>query len=102
VRVGVVGHRGYVGLPAILGTLLDIAPELGLQLAFEEELWEIAEEGERLEDPEQVDALLTLGGDGRIELKRAGRGRRAAERKRSAGILPTGTRSNPRLAPLRL
>ena len=65
-RVGVVGHRGYAGLPAILGTLLDIAPELGLQLAFEEELWEIAEEGDRLENPEQVDALLTLGGDGTL------------------------------------
>jgi len=65
-RVGVVGHRGYVGLPTILGTLLDIAPELGLQLAFEEELWEIAEEGDRLEHPEQVDALLTLGGDGTL------------------------------------
>ncbi len=65
-RVGVVGHRGYVGLPQILGTLLDIAPELGLQLSFEEELWEIAEEGDRLEHPEQVDALLTLGGDGTL------------------------------------
>jgi len=66
VRVGVIGHRGYVGLPEILGTLLDIAPELGLQLSFEEELWEIAEEGGRLDDPEQVDALLTLGGDGTL------------------------------------
>lgn len=65
-RVGVIGHRGYVGLPEILGTLLDIAPELGLQLSFEEELWEIAEEGGRLDDPEQVDALLTLGGDGTL------------------------------------
>ncbi len=65
-RLGVVGHRGYVGLPAILGTLLDIAPELGLQLSFEEELWEIAEEGDRLERPDQVDALLTLGGDGTL------------------------------------
>ncbi len=65
-RLGVIGHRGYAGLPEILGTLLDIAPELGLQLSFEEELWEIAEEGERLDDPEQIDALLTLGGDGTL------------------------------------
>lgn len=65
-RVGVVGHRGYVGLPAILGTLLDIAPGLGLTLAFEKELWEIAEEGEQLGDATSVDALITLGGDGTL------------------------------------
>ena len=58
-RVGVVGHRGYVGLPAILGTLLDIAPSLGLTLAFEDDLWDIAEEGDRLGDPSSVDALIT-------------------------------------------
>lgn len=65
-RVGVVGHRGYVGLPAILGTLLDIAPDLGLSLAFERELWEIAEEGEQLGEATSVDALITLGGDGTL------------------------------------
>lgn len=65
-RVGVIGHRGYVGLPAILGTLLDIAPSLGLTLAFEDELWEIAEEGERLGAPSSVQALFTLGGDGTL------------------------------------
>jgi len=65
-RVGVVGHRGYVGLPAILGTLLDIAPSLGLTLAFEDDLWDIAEEGDRLGDPSSVDALITLGGDGTL------------------------------------
>jgi NAD+ kinase len=65
-RVGVVGHRGYEGLPGILGRLLDIAPELGITLAFEDELWDIAEHGERLERPEDVQALLTLGGDGTL------------------------------------
>jgi NAD+ kinase len=65
-RVGVIGHRGYVGLPAILGSLLDIAPEYGLTLAFENDLWEIAEEGERLGDAPSVDALITLGGDGTL------------------------------------
>lgn len=65
-RVGVIGHRGYVGLPEILGTLLDIAPSLGLTLAFEDELWEIAEEGERLGTPDGVQALFTLGGDGTL------------------------------------
>jgi NAD+ kinase len=65
-RVGVVGHRGYVGLPGILGTLLDIAPEYGLTLAFENDLWEIAEEGEQLGEATSVDALITLGGDGTL------------------------------------
>lgn len=65
-RVGVIGHRGYVGLPAILGTLLDLAPEYGLTLAFESDLWEIAEEGERLGGASSCDALITLGGDGTL------------------------------------
>jgi NAD+ kinase len=65
-RVGVIGHRGYVGLPAILGTLLDLAPEYGLTLAFENDLWEIAEEGERLGEATTCDALITLGGDGTL------------------------------------
>ena len=65
-RVGVVGHRGYDELPAMLGTLLDMAPALGLTLAFEEALWEIAEDGEHLSDPTQIDALVTLGGDGTL------------------------------------
>ena len=65
-RVGVIGHRGYVGLPAILGTLHDIAPALGLELAFEDELWEIAEQGVLLGAPETVQALFTLGGDGTL------------------------------------
>lgn len=65
-RVGVVGHRGYAGLPGILGRLLDIAPELGLTLAFEEDLWDIAEDGERLGGPEEIQALMTLGGDGTL------------------------------------
>jgi NAD+ kinase len=65
-RVGIIGHRGYPGLAGMLSTLVDIAPSLGLTLAFEPELWEIAEEGDRLEDPHQIDALFTLGGDGTL------------------------------------
>lgn len=65
-RVGVIGHRGYTGLPGILGRLLDIAPELGLTLAFEDELWQVVEEGEQLGGPEGIDALITLGGDGTL------------------------------------
>jgi len=65
-RVGVIGHKGYLGLPSILGTLLGIAPEVGLTLLFEPDLWDIAGQGDRLESPDKVDALLTLGGDGTL------------------------------------
>jgi NAD+ kinase len=63
-NVGVVGHRGYDGLPDVLRTLLRLAPGLGLNLAFEPDLHEIAGEGDRLTGPDGLDALLTLGGDG--------------------------------------
>ncbi|HEX6533194.1 MAG TPA: NAD(+)/NADH kinase [Gemmatimonadaceae bacterium] len=63
-RVGVVGNRRYEGLDAILHTLRRRAPELGMTLAFEEELADVADGAERLEDPASIEALLTLGGDG--------------------------------------
>lgn len=65
-RVGVIGHRGYAGLPGVLGALLDLAPTIGVTLAFEEELYEIANDGEALGAPDALDLLLTLGGDGTL------------------------------------
>jgi NAD+ kinase len=65
-RVGVIGHRGYDGLGAILHRLLDEAPGLGLSLALEEELWSLVQRGDLLGDPRELDALLTLGGDGTL------------------------------------
>ncbi|MEO8194251.1 MAG: NAD(+)/NADH kinase [Gemmatimonadales bacterium] len=65
-RVGVIGHTGYDDLPEILDGLLRLAPELGLDLEFEAELYEVARGGGRLGDPKSIDALLTLGGDGTL------------------------------------
>ena len=65
-RVGVIGHTGYDELPGILRGLLDLAPELGMELAFEEELHSVARSGDLLDDPSTLDALLTLGGDGTL------------------------------------
>jgi NAD+ kinase len=65
-RVGVVGHRGYAGLSGVLGTLLDLAPTIGVTLEFEEELYDVVEDGTRLDDPDGLDLLLTLGGDGTL------------------------------------
>lgn len=65
-RVGVIGHTGYEELPAILEGLLLLAPPLGLDLLFEQEMHEAAGGGKRLDDPRDIDALLTLGGDGTL------------------------------------
>ena len=65
-RLGVVGHRGYDRLPDVLGTLSRLAPALGFALYFERDLHDAAGEGEPLRDPAEVDALLTLGGDGTL------------------------------------
>ena len=66
IRVGVLGHIGYEQLPAILRTLLTLAPELGLLPSFEKALHEIAGGGSLLEDPSGLDVLVTLGGDGTL------------------------------------
>ena len=63
-RIGVVGHRGYSGLPSVLRSLESLAPSLGLTLAYESELRELGRGVEPLVDAAGLDALLTLGGDG--------------------------------------
>lgn len=63
-RLGVVGNRSYEGLGDVLETLLQRAPELGVELAFEEELGELVPDAEPLGDAMEIDALVTLGGDG--------------------------------------
>ena len=65
IRLGVVGHSGYPELPGALQKLRELAPGLGLQLAMEPDL--PAGPGDvRLESPDEIDALLTLGGDGTL------------------------------------
>ena len=66
IQVGVVGHSGYVGLREVLHELLRLASELNLRLYFEDDLFVVAGAGERLPDPDVVDVLLTLGGDGTL------------------------------------
>ena len=63
-RIAVVGHRGYRGLPEVLHTLTSLAPTLGFSLHFEEELLEVAPGAESLGALDGFDLLLTLGGDG--------------------------------------
>ena len=65
-RVGVVGHRGYDGLADVLARLTSLARRLDLRLAFESGLHELADDHDRLGDPSEVEALMTLGGDGTL------------------------------------
>ncbi len=65
-RLGVIGHQGYDELPDILRTLFRVAPGLGIEPLLEQGLHELAEKGARLADPTQLDALVTLGGDGTL------------------------------------
>ena len=65
-RLGVIGHQGYDELPEILRTLFRVAPALGIEPLLEQGLHEVAGKGARLEDPSQLDALITLGGDGTL------------------------------------
>jgi NAD+ kinase len=63
-RVGVVGHRGYAGLPDVLRSLHALAPALALELRVEAELREVDATSAPLDDPSALDAMLSLGGDG--------------------------------------
>ena len=63
-RVGVVGHRGYAGLPDVLGALRRLAPTLDVELWVEESLGDLDGDLQVLADPASLDAMLSLGGDG--------------------------------------
>lgn len=65
-RIGVIGHHGYEGLPERLAGLRDLAPSLGATVAFEPDLIDLAPGAELLVEPTGLDLLLTLGGDGTL------------------------------------
>lgn len=68
-RVGVIGHKGYEELPEMLRTLFAAAPGLDVELLFEPDLYAIAEVGHQLEDLHdlhELNALITIGGDGTL------------------------------------
>lgn len=66
IRLGVVGHQGYAGLEDVLGTLADLAPRLGLEPLLEPALHALHPGARVLDDVSQLDAMLTLGGDGTL------------------------------------
>jgi NAD+ kinase len=65
-RLGVIGHQGYDELPEILRTLFRLAPTLGIEAFLEQGLHDVAGKGARLEEPAELDGLVTLGGDGTL------------------------------------
>ncbi len=65
-RIGVVGHRGYGAIPGVLRTLAGVAAELGVSLGLERELHAESGIGQPLDELAEIDALLTLGGDGTL------------------------------------
>ena len=65
-RLGVVGHQGYEGLAGVLRGLAELTPRLGVRLLLEPGLPDAGAGIERLESSEDVDAMLTLGGDGTL------------------------------------
>lgn len=65
-RIGVIGHKGYEGVPEALRTIRSSAKSLGMHLSIEDEIGDVKTGEERLDSPESLDALLTLGGDGTL------------------------------------
>jgi len=66
IRLGIVGHVDYEGLDPILEFLAREAPGLGYSLAYEAQMQKLAPGGAQLGHPSQIDALITLGGDGTL------------------------------------
>jgi NAD+ kinase len=65
-RIGVIGHQGYQGLPEILEMLASEAPRLDLELSYEPNLTRSATGGGTLANANGLDALISLGGDGTL------------------------------------
>jgi NAD+ kinase len=87
IRLGVIGHRGYARLPDVLRSLQQLALELNMQVLLEQDLYDVVrppppvaavaagrstpepdgdEHWQVLNGPVDLDALMTLGGDGTL------------------------------------
>lgn len=65
-RLGVVGNSDYDGLADVMRRLRDLVPQLDLQLVAEAELHPHLPGSAILGDAPDVDAMLSLGGDGTL------------------------------------
>jgi NAD+ kinase len=65
-RIGVVGHRGYDEMGALLRELDAVAKSVGATLAVERDLHALLPGAELMNGPEGIDVLITFGGDGTL------------------------------------
>lgn len=66
IRLGVIGHLEYDGLVEVLRTIFRLAGELDIEPVFEPDLLDVAAGAGRLQADTEIDALVTLGGDGTL------------------------------------
>ena len=67
IRLGVIGNRDYPGLGGMLERILALAAALDIDVRFEPTLLDIVPAGRpRWSSPADIDALVTLGGDGTL------------------------------------
>jgi NAD+ kinase len=67
IRLGVIGNRDYPGLDSVLKRLLALSESLGVEARLEGTLQELATgRAGPVVTPMEIDALLTLGGDGTL------------------------------------
>ena len=66
IRLGIIGHLAYDGLGDVVRTIFRLTGELDLHPLVEPDLADVAPGASRLEAETEVDALVTLGGDGTL------------------------------------
>lgn len=64
-RIGVVGHSGHEGLPELVARISRAAEALDVELLFEGD-GRFPADARELQDLDNLDALITLGGDGTL------------------------------------
>lgn len=67
IRFGVIGNRDYAGLAGVIDRVIALAAALELDVRFEAALADVLPPGAvTTEGPDDLDALITLGGDGTL------------------------------------
>ncbi|MCC7196281.1 MAG: NAD(+)/NADH kinase [Gemmatimonadaceae bacterium] len=65
-RLGVFGHKDFDGLADIVAMALREAPRLGIEVLVEHDLLTIAAGAREVQTPQDIDAVVSLGGDGTL------------------------------------